>query len=290
MSGTTEQLVMWLERNKDPERLIRWLCKRGLDYNTLCNELEQIRNLWCEVHGDAIVQESEGYKSGVQRIDKCLQRKDKSIVQSVTKFLQLPFYQQYKLQAHGRLHNHTACPAVNATLNELVVLPPHIQGLRVTCRASKSTTDVGNISVQASSAKCGSTSVPQAGVSVTGPHAPAPSKGAKRKRTASPNTEPAEKDSNVTKHEVSKGAPAVDMQAQLTKMLEVLKYSRAKPFELACALAFVSGRSLAELMSLGHFSSSKDAHSNNPASSHPGARGAVTALKLIELLHCTSAV
>ena len=86
MSATTEHLVQWLQRNKDPENLIRWLCKRGVDYTTLCHELEQIKNLWCEVYGDAIVQESEAYKSGVQRLDKYLQRKDKSIVQSVTKF------------------------------------------------------------------------------------------------------------------------------------------------------------------------------------------------------------
>eukprot|EP00953_Heterococcus_sp_UTEX-ZZ885_P012553 7201-Heterococcus_DN1.PRE.1 len=71
-----------------------------------------------------------------------------------------------------------------------------------------------------------------------------------------PDPKPAEKEGNVVKHKVSKVLQAVDMQAQLPKMLEVLKYSRAKSFELACALAFVSGRSLAELMALGHFSSS----------------------------------
>eukprot|EP00953_Heterococcus_sp_UTEX-ZZ885_P010624 6203-Heterococcus_DN1.PRE.1 len=265
MSATTEHLVQWLQCNKDPERLIRWLCKRGLDYKTLCLELEQITNLWCGVYGDNAVKESEAYKSGVQRIDKSLQRKNESIVQSVIEFLQLPFYQQYGLQAHGMLHNYTGCAALDAMLNELVVLPLHIQGLRVTCRTSKSTTDVRSTSVQESSAKCGSTSVPQARVSVTGPPVLAPSKGAKRKRTLSPNTDPAE-DSNVAKSKVRKVLHTVDMQAQLPKMLEVLKYSRAKPFELACALAFVSGRSLAELMSLGHFSTSIGDNSIDPAS------------------------
>jgi Telomere resolvase len=256
MSATTEQLVEWLQRNKDPEKLIRWLCKRGLDYKTLCHELEHITNLWCEVYGDNAVKESVAYKSGVQRIKGYLQRKDNSIVQLVTKSLQLPFHQQYKLQAHGMLHNYTGCAALDALLNELVVLPSYIQGLRVTCRTSKSTTDVRSTSVQESSAKCGSTSVPQARVSVTGPPVLARSRGAKRKRMPSPNTDPAE-DSNVAKYKVSKVLQAVDMQAQLSRMVEVLKYSRAKPFELACALAFVSGRSLAELMALGHFSSSE---------------------------------
>eukprot|EP00953_Heterococcus_sp_UTEX-ZZ885_P015323 8630-Heterococcus_DN1.PRE.1 len=121
---------------------------------------------------------------------------------------------------------------------------------RVTCRASKSTTDVRNTSVQASSAKCDSSSVPQARVSVTGPHASAPSKGENRKRMPSPDIAPAKKSSQSTKQNVSKLPQMIDIEAQLPKMLEVLKYSRAKPFELACALAFVSGRSLAELMAL----------------------------------------
>ena len=37
----------------------------------------------------------------------------------------------------------------------------------------------------------------------------------------------------------------------LPTMLAVINYPRAKPFELACALAFVSGRSFAELATLG---------------------------------------
>jgi Telomere resolvase len=269
MSATAEHLVQWLQRNKDPENLVRWLCKRGVEYKTLCLELEQITNLWCEVYGDAAVQESEAYKSGVQRLDKRLHRMDKSIVQSVTKFLQLPFHQQFKLQAEGILHDYTGRAAIDAMLNELVVLPPYMQGLRVTCRASKSTTKVQHATQQAVSAKASSVSVPHAGASVTPPPVPALSTGAKRRRMSSPNREPAQKDGFVTKHKVSKVLQTVDMQAQLTKMLEVLQYSRAKPFELVCALAFVSGRSLAELMALGHFSSSTDAHSNNRASSHP---------------------
>jgi Telomere resolvase len=266
MSATTEQSVRWLQLHKDPERLIRWLCKRGLDYKTLCNELEQITNLWCEVYGDNAVKESVAYKSGVQRIEKYLQRKDKSSVQSVTKFLQLPFYQQYKLQANGMLHDYTGCATVDAVLNELVVLPPHIQGLRVTCRASKCTTKVQQ---QAFSAQTSSVGVPYARASVPRPSAPAPSTGAKRKRMTLLHREPAE-ESNVTKRKLSKVLHTVDMQAQLAKMVEVLHYSRAKPFELACALAFVSGRSLAELMSLGHFSISIDDNSSDSASSHPG--------------------
>jgi hypothetical protein len=105
---------------------------------------------------------------------------------------------------------------------------------------------------------------------VTRPPAPALSTGAKRRRMSSPNSEPAKEDGNVTKHKVSKVLQADDMQTQLAKMLEVLQYSRAKPFELACALAFVSGRSLAELVSLGKFSSSIGDNSMDPASPCPG--------------------
>ena len=159
MSATRDQLVQWLQRNKDPENLIRWLCKRGVDYKTLCHELEQIRNLWCEVYGDAVVQESEAYRSGVQRAFQYLDRMDKSIKKLVIKFLQLPFYQQYKLQAQGMLHDCTGRAAIDAMLNEIVVLPPYIQGLRVTCRASKSTTNVHGVTQQA---KSGSMNVPDA--------------------------------------------------------------------------------------------------------------------------------
>jgi hypothetical protein len=262
MSATRDQLVKWLQRNKDPENLIRWLCKRGVDYKTLCLELEQIRNLWCEVYGDAVVQESEAYKSGVQRIDKYLQGMDENIVQSVTKFLQLPFCQQYHQQSQGMLHDYTGCAAVDAMLNELVVLPPHIQGLRVTCRRPNITHGLQNTTEQAFSAKASSVSAPYAGASVTRPAAPAPSKGAKRKRMSSPDREPAQKSGHSAMHQVSKVAQAVNMHAQLQKMLEVLKYSRAKPFELACALAFMSGRSLAELMALGDFSTSSEGASS----------------------------
>jgi hypothetical protein len=86
--------------------------------------------------------------------------------------------------------------------------------------------------------------------------------------TSSPNTEPAE-DSNVIKRKLSKVLQMINTQRQLPKMLEVLKYSRAKPFELVCALAFVSGRSLAELMALGHFSISIGDNSSNTGSACP---------------------
>jgi Telomere resolvase len=262
--------VQWLQRNKDPENLIRWLCKTGLDYTTLCHELEQIKNLWCEVYGDNTVKESEAYKSGVQRIAECLNGMDKSTNKLVKKFLQLPFYQQYKLQANGMLHDYNGCAAIDAMLNELVVLPPYMQGLRVTCRASKSTTKVQHAKQQAFSAKASSVGVPYARASVAGPGALDPMKCAKRRRMLSPDCEPANKDGNVTKRKGCKVLQTVDMQAQLAKMVEVLKYSRAKPFELACALAFVSGRSLAELMSLGHFSISIGDSSIDPASPCPG--------------------
>jgi hypothetical protein len=270
MAATTEQLVNWLERNKDPENLVRWLCKRNVDYKTLCHELEQITNLWCEVYGDAIVQKREAYRSGVQRIENYLQRRDNGINNKlVTKFLQLPFCQQRHLQAQGMLHDYTDCAAIDAMLNELVVLPPYIQGLRVTCRASKSTTKVYNATQQAVSAQAASAGSPfDASAAARKQAAPAPSTGAKRKRLPSPDREPAKKDGAVTKGKLSKVQQAGVMQTQLAKMLEVLQYSRAKPFELACALAFVSGRSLAELMAVGHFSIGDN--SIDPASLCPG--------------------
>jgi hypothetical protein len=270
MSANTEQLVQWLQHNKDPEHLIRWLCKRGVDYKSLCQELVRIKHLWCEMYGNNVAKKSEAYKSGVQRLDEHLHRIDKSIVQAVTEFLQLPFHQQFKLQAEGILHDYTGCAAIDAMLNELVVLPPYIQGLRVTCRAPKSTTKVQHAGQQAVSAQAASAGSPfDTSTAVRKQAVPAPGKGAKRKRMSPPDSEPAHKDGFDTRYKVSKVLQTVDVQTQLTKMLEVLKYSRAKPFELACALAFVSGCSLAELMALAHFSSSTDAHSNNPASSHP---------------------
>jgi hypothetical protein len=51
-------------------------------------------------------------------------------------------------------------------------------------------------------------------------------------------------------------------------------------FELACALAFVSGRSLAELMSLGNFSGGAGDNSIDLASSHPGVLFALQHSKL----------
>jgi hypothetical protein len=253
MSATTEHLVQWLQRNKDPVYLIRWLCKRGGDYKTLCHALEQIRNLWCDVYGDKTVKKSDGYHSCVQRLDKSVSHLDASINKLVKKFLQLPFCQQYHLQAQGMLHDYTGCAAIDVMLNELVVLPPYIQGLRVTCRGPKSTTKAHSVTQQAFSAKASSVGVPYARASVAGASAPALSTGAKRRRMSPPNSEPAKKDGNVTKRKVSK----------------VLRTSRAKPFELACALAFVSGRSLAELMALGYFSSSTGDSSIDPASPCP---------------------
>eukprot|EP00953_Heterococcus_sp_UTEX-ZZ885_P008209 4926-Heterococcus_DN1.PRE.1 len=120
MSATTEQLVTWLQRSKDPESLIRWLCKRGVDYTTLCHELEQIRNLWCDVYGDKTVKNSDGYHSCVKRLDASMSHFDASINKLVKKFIQLPFCQQYHLQAQGMLHDYTGCAAIDAMLNELV--------------------------------------------------------------------------------------------------------------------------------------------------------------------------
>ena len=260
MSASTEQLVKWLHLHKDPYILIRWLCQRGLDYKALCHELQQIKSLWCQTHGDNTVKESETYKSGVQRIDRYLNSMDRSINKRVTNFLNLPFCQQRHLQDTGKLSNYTSCTQIDSMLNDLVVLPPYIQGLQVTCRpiAAKNTSNVHDCAEVAESVQPASTfSHCDTSASTQTQTARAPSKGRKRRRTSSPDSASTHK--VVHNAQVQARIPAaktVDMHAQLPKMLEVLKYSRAKPFELACALAFMSGRSLAEVMATGQFSRS----------------------------------
>jgi hypothetical protein len=259
MSATTEQIVDWLQRKKDPESLIRWLCKRGLDYKTLCHELEQIKLLWCQVHGDSEVQNSSVYQSSVQRIRRNLDDKDDSIKKVVINYLQMPFHQQYKVHTNGMLHNYTGCTAVDAMLHELVVLPPYIQGLRVTCRRLQSKSKKhGHSNVEHKlSATAPTTSSPcDTPAAVREEAALAPSKGATRKQMSPTAGVPDQQSNHIRERNVRQGLKGGDLQTQLANMLEVLKYSRVKPFELACALAFMSGRSLAELMALGHFKNS----------------------------------
>ena len=60
-----------------------------------------------------------------------------------------------------------------------------------------------------------------------------------------------------------------DTVQHLPMMLSVLTYPRARPFELLCALAYVSGRSLAELVSLGNFKAAADEQRTVSSSFHP---------------------
>ena len=253
MSAQSDRLVMWLQQEQDPEALVRFLCKPRPRFDDLCHQLEEIKLLWCKMYGDNVVKSSHVYQEGIKSVQHYVretlqdQKSSTETASSIAHFLQLSYVQQNQLQVQGVLQHYTGYTAVNDMLQNLIALPPYVRGLRVMCSQ-----------VDIKRSRCDNATSPDGETPPNTCATAAPIAGLKRKQTET-RSPPAIDRHHKGEHALSDGVTECSPQTQLVKMLEVLQYSRAKPFELVCALAFVSGRSLAELMVLGQFSKSVDA-------------------------------
>ena len=240
------QLADWLERSRNPCAVIHCLVGQlskldAAHRPTLQQAVADITALWCHQHGEAVLSQTEEYISGresIRRYVKHLRRTASDDAQlqwaahvkrKSKEVLQQSCGELYCLINSGALaqpapDSYTGSRTVDAMLASMLVLPPYVLGLQAAAQAAQGT--VSEISTDTSCVKDSrTTTYREARLSNPVPHASA----------IAPPT--AQRQQSI-------------LQA---RMEAVMNYERAKPFEQLCALAYMSGRSMAELLCTGEF-------------------------------------
>jgi hypothetical protein len=242
------QLAEWLEASRNPRAVVYCLTGQltkvdAADRPTLEQALADITALWCQQHGEAVLSHSDAYISGresIRRYAKHLRRTASDDAQlqwaayvklKSKEVLQQSCGELYCLIASGALaqpapDSYTGSRTVDAMLASMLVLPPYVLGLQAAaqeaqCRATGAATDVDYVRAPQTADREASAVHPRSPV-------------AHGKAIAPPTAQ----------HQTT------TLQA---RMEAVMNYERARPFELLCALAYMSGRSMAELLCTGEF-------------------------------------
>ncbi|KAG5182760.1 hypothetical protein JKP88DRAFT_245376 [Tribonema minus] len=280
----TEELTMWLHKHQDAPQLVDWVVRHHHDNIAAADEaLGHIRRLWRVKYGDATVQASDKYTSGLQyvlaQIQAAISEAQSSNERHGREALRervllfhndyLSYSDKYELQASGRLRppapSFSGSRAVDTLLARLVlqVQPAFVEALRVPPRHHP---DHELHTASAAATTLASPSTTRNGSDAVTAHTV---KQRQPKSTASGgaggSTQPATKlsASNASSKCASAPPPApypIAMLVQVATMIAIVEYPRAKPFELVCALAFMSGRSLAEILRTAEFAAGKCEH------------------------------
>ena len=205
-----------LQAEQDPDAVTR-LLQRQTPPAELHATLAKVRHLWREAYGDSVVKDSAVYKQGVHRIALRFRElyQDAATTETVhrIKARVLEFLQL------SFSEQHRAIGGLNDAADSSYTGCKAIDG--ILCDITVMPPYVNDLCVTGS---C----LPASGDGGAVSHSPSCATGA----------------ASWSMSDVSQCLPT---------MLAVIKFPRAKSFELVCALAFVSGRSLAELAALGRF-------------------------------------
>jgi hypothetical protein len=240
MTSAAHALAELLQDHRDPKAATRWLQQHHPD--TFHEDLQCVRRTWRKTYGDSVVKNSSRYKAGMDEVVKraeqmargaasCEERAwAERIRERVIGFDELSFSSQYNLKSSGRLEqtaarSYTGSVAVDHMLVDLVQVPEYAK-LHAKLPDPPAGTPVaktppaqegGDVATKPATTRC---LEKQGGGCV----------GEKLNATA---------------------------RALIDDMLATLNYPRPKVFELVCALAFMCGRSLAELIATGQFSAAE---------------------------------
>ena len=237
-----EQLANWLEFSKNPQAVVYCLegqlAKVDAGGRPMMQEaLADITALWCHQHGEEVMSLTDEYTAGAESIKRYLKQarraadSDEAQLQWVAhvkhktkEILRKGCGELFCLINSGALQqpapgSYTGSRTVDAILVSMLVLPSYVAGLQQAAAVQEAQRRGVVHAVSASESHH------------AGHHDDVPVKSDQQNMGTS-------------------GTAEDMMQA---KMEAVVNYERAKPFELLCALAYMSGRSMAELLCTGEF-------------------------------------
>jgi hypothetical protein len=235
-----------LQSEQNPLAVVNYLAGK-YPPSELAAELSKVRQLWQEVYGDAMkrnVSYIRDFKKVLQHVE-CMAEDARSererarweeVREAVLDFHSMSFSQQYRIRSRGqhRSEPYTGKESVDDMLCDLVRLPTYVKDLHCSPPVQRAATHVKLIRNSDSSA------------SLAAP----PSK---PRATSISSTPAPEHQKPAVKHSISEKHRA-HIETKISEMLAILQYARPRYFDLVCALAFMCGRSMADVAALGDFS------------------------------------
>jgi len=208
------------------------------------------------MYGDQVIRSSAEYKSEFKKIKHHVQRMQKQAHTAeqqeewddahddVLDFYDLSYAEQYDACKHGTT-GYTGLPSIDSMLCSLVRMPAYVQALR--CNSPRSVTSGGSSSsAQDSEEGSEDSSVPSGSESFSDSTSVCSGSDSESTHSSLESQPPAMQSESMH-----------NIECMVSDMLAIMQYPRCKYFELVCALAFMSGRSLADIVSVGDFTSGK---------------------------------
>ena len=226
MSSAARALAERLQKDRDPEAVTRWLQQHRPD--TCDDDVLSVRRAWRKTYGDDAVKSSSAYKSGwdeivarAERLERdAAGREERAWAQRVKNRV-IGFNELSFDNQHDLMVSGRLEQTAARSFTGSVVVDRMLAGLvRVPVHADLRAMPTGTAAARTPLAQEGADSAT-----------------ARRLRAGD--------DLNAA------------ARALIDDMLATVKYPRPKVFELVCALAFMCGRSLAEVMATGQFSSAE---------------------------------
>jgi hypothetical protein len=248
-----QQCAVQLQETRNAKAVVTNLT-RHCSSDVLQDQLDAVRYLWRHMYGDQVIKSSAEYKREFKKIKQHVQRMQKQAHTAeqqeewddarddVLDFYDLSYAEQYDACKHGTT-GYTGLPSIDSMLCSLVRMPAYVQALR--CNSPRSVTS-GSSRSSAQDCEDGSADSCESSGSEL-------SSDSTSERSGS-------SDSCGTHFSRASQPPAMqthNIERMVSDMLAIMQYPRCKYFELVCALAFMSGRSLADIVSVGDFTSGK---------------------------------
>jgi cobalamin biosynthesis Mg chelatase CobN len=250
-----QQCAVQLQETQNAAAVIYNLA-RHCSSDVLQDQLDAVRYLWRHMYGDQVVKSSAEYKSEFKKIKQHVQRMQKQAhtaeqqeewddaCDDVLDLYDLSYAEQYDACKHCTT-GYTGLPSIDSMLCSLVRMPAYVQALR--CNSPRSATSGGSRSSAQDSDEGSADSSESSGSELSSDSTSVCSGSDSESTHSSLESQPPAMQSESTHN----------IECMVSDMLAIMQYPRCKYFELVCALAFMSGGSLADIVSVGDFAKGK---------------------------------
>jgi hypothetical protein len=250
-----QRCAMQLQETQNAAAVVTNLA-RHCSSDVLQDQLDAVRYLWRHMYGDQVVKSSAEYNSEFKKIKQHVQRMQKQAHTAeqqeewddarddVLDFYDLSYAEQYDTCKHGTT-GYTGLPSIDSMLCSLVRMPAYVQALR--CNSPRSVTSGGSRS-SAQESEEGSSDSSESSGSELDSDSTSVCSGSDSESTHS---------SQMPQPPAMQSEARHNIESMVSEMLAIMQYPRCKYFELVCALAFMSGRSLADIVIVGEFAKGK---------------------------------
>jgi hypothetical protein len=246
-----QQCALQLQETQNAAAVVTHLA-RHCPSDALHEQLDAVRYLWRHMYGDQVVKTSAEYKSDFKNIKHHVQLMQKQAHTAqqqeewddarddLLDFHDLSYAEQYDACKRGTA-GYTGLPLIDSMLCSLIRMPAYVQALR--CNSPRSVTSGSSSSAEDSEDDSDDLS----GSSVSELSSDSTSVCSGSSDSCSTHSSPASQPPAMQSQAMHK------IECMVSDMLAIMQYPRCKYFELVCALAFMSGRSLADIVSVGDF-------------------------------------